>query len=97
MSQQSQKRKDAEASAKNDEAFGAEDIGKAAFDTSKSRDDLSRNQEEAKGYTARFENGFVDGPDGRGKAKGAQADAKRDSNLNRKPNPAQTDQSNDTQ
>jgi hypothetical protein len=97
MSQQPQKRKDAEASAKNDVAFGTEDAVKAAFDTSKSRNDASRDEAPAKGYTSRFENGFVDGPDGRGNASDTRADAKRDSNLDKKPNPAHVDESSDTQ
>jgi hypothetical protein len=39
----------------------------------------------------KFENGFVDGPDGGGNASSAQSDARRDSNLNQKPNPAKED------
>jgi hypothetical protein len=96
MSQQPEKRNDAEPSAETDESFGAKKIEKAAFDTTKSRDDLSREPSPAKGYPSRFENGFVDGPDGGGSADDSRADAKRDSNPN-KPNPAQVDQSSDTQ
>jgi hypothetical protein len=39
----------------------------------------------------KFENGFIDGPDGGGNASSAQSDARRDSNLNQKPNPPKED------
>jgi hypothetical protein len=97
MSQQPQKRKDAEASAMNDAVPGPETAVKAAFDTSKSREDLSSKPEAVKAYKNKFENGFVDGPDGSGSVGSAQTDARRDSNLAQKLNPAQIDQSSDAQ
>jgi len=53
----------------------------------KTRSDTS----DAKASGNKFENGFVDGPGGSGNASSARADARRDSNLNQKPNPANED------
>ncbi len=85
MSQRPQKQKDEEASAKNDEAVGKDDAGKAAFETSKSRDDLLHEQVPSKGYALDFENGFADGPDGRGNAKNTLPDGNRDPNVDQDP------------